>query len=67
MERFLDTLMLFVFLMVTIWHYGTHYLGVNFSILNDILFNPFFLCFLLFLHKKTRNIIVKEQMCCMNI
>ena len=49
MERFLDTLMLFVFLMVTIWHYGTHYLGVNFSILNDILFNPFFLCFLLFI------------------
>ena len=40
MERFLDTLILSVFLIITVWYYGSHYLGIdssNLSFQNDIL------------------------------
>ena len=31
MERFLDTLMLFIFSIIIIWHYGINYLNINLS------------------------------------
>ena len=36
MERVLDTLMLFIFLIITIWYYGTNYLGINLSFISNI-------------------------------
>ena len=36
MERVLDTFMLCIFSIITIWYYGSHYLGINFSHLSFI-------------------------------
>ena len=36
MERILDTLMLCIFSIITVWYYGSHYLGINFSNLSFI-------------------------------
>lgn len=38
MERFLDTFMLIIFSIITIWYYGTDYLNINFSSLPNSIY-----------------------------
>ena len=49
MERVLDTLMLFIFLIITIWYYGTNYLGINLSFISNINSPFFYGCLITFL------------------
>ena len=54
MERVLDTLMLCVFSIITVWYFGTHYLGIDNSLVkSDLLFILFSSALILAIYRQT--------------